>query len=338
VFRGNSSEFGGALSGGGSTEVFNSLFRANTAGLGGAIYSGNASNYYLTNATMDGNIASDVGGAIRVRDGHVSLSSSTLTNNRAGTDGGALAGKDDNAGTSLALSNSIVAGNIDEDGPGSAGPFPDCYDFSGGIFTSNGYNLFGDADGCAFTPGPGDQLGTLNAPVDPLLGPPAFNGGASPDLLTNALLPGSPAIDSGGNCSLADARGVPHSLGGSCDKGAYEIVFCHTVVVNRVGTTGDDLSTSPPLAPTPGADGFLGLEGNDVLKGAGGGDALCGGQGNDKLIGGAGKDEVRGGPGDDNLLGGKGPDLLIGGSGKDRCNGGPGKDKARGCEVKRGIP
>ena len=59
---------------------------------------------------------------------------------------------------------------------------------------------------------------------DPDLGPLADNGGFAP---THALLPGSPAVDSGAGCAIADQRNVPRPMdGGSgspvCDMGAYE--------------------------------------------------------------------------------------------------------------------
>src|SRR5581483_10018875 len=48
------------------------------------------------------------------------------------------------------------------------------------------------------------------------------NGGPT---LTFALLPDSPAIDSGDSfvCPLTDQRGIPRPQGGSCDVGAFEL-------------------------------------------------------------------------------------------------------------------
>ncbi len=64
--------------------------------------------------------------------------------------------------------------------------------------------------------------------TDPLLGPLADNGGPTP---TQALLPGSPAIDgipladcvdAFGDPITTDQRGVPRPQGAACDIGAYE--------------------------------------------------------------------------------------------------------------------
>jgi hypothetical protein len=62
--------------------------------------------------------------------------------------------------------------------------------------------------------------------MDPMLGPLADNGGPTE---TQALAPGSPAIDAGKpgpadgrgtHCPPTDQRGVPRM--GRCDLGAYE--------------------------------------------------------------------------------------------------------------------
>jgi len=71
-------------------------------------------------------------------------------------------------------------------------------------------------------------VGTVNNPIDPLLGPLQVNGGPTE---THALLSGSPAIDhipvldctdTGGTPITTDQRGVARPQGSSCDIGAYE--------------------------------------------------------------------------------------------------------------------
>jgi Ca2+-binding RTX toxin-like protein len=81
-----------------------------------------------------------------------------------------------------------------------------------------------------------------------------------------------------------DQRGAKRT--GKGDIGAYELVKCEGVVVNRVGTGKKD-----KLRGTNKADGMLGLGGNDKLLGKKGKDGLCGGKGKDKLKGGPGKDK-----------------------------------------------
>jgi Ca2+-binding RTX toxin-like protein len=265
--------------------------------------------------------------------GTTTINNATITGNTADSDGDSDGDGGAWSGGSLTLSNSIVAGNVDGS-PGAEDP--DC----DGAITSNGHNILGIDAGCTFTPDVGDKVGTTGAPIDPMIGPLADNGGA---YQTHALLSGSPAIDAGSTlrsaeadtaCTATDSRGVPRGLGGRCDMGSYELVRCMGTVVNRVGTSGDDR-----LVGTGGADGFLAFEGDDRLLGRGGPDRMCAGPGKDRLKGGGGNDRLRGQGGRDVLIGGGGNDRLIGGPGPDVCKGGGGKkDRARSCKVRRGIP
>lgn len=87
---------------------------------------------------------------------------------------------------------------------------------SSGLLTDLSHNLSSDAS-CSFT-----NVGSLNN-TGPKLGPLADNGGPT---LTIALLPGSPAINTG-NTTLApatDQRGLPRPSGADVDIGAYEYV------------------------------------------------------------------------------------------------------------------
>jgi hypothetical protein len=104
--------------------------------------------------------------------GTMTLINSTVSGNTAGLGGGGIG----NLGT-LTLTNSIVASN-------AIGR--DCYhnDFWSSII-SQGSNL--DSDGSCQLTAPTDLPGT-----DPQLGPLQDNGGPT---FTQALLPGSPAID-----------------------------------------------------------------------------------------------------------------------------------------------
>ena len=111
----------------------------------------------------------------------------------------------------MVLQNSIVANNAGGN----------CH----GSIASVGYNLSSDHS-CGF-----EGVGDLNN-TDPNLGPLQNNGGPTE---TMALLPGSPAIDSGnptgckdssGNLLTTDQRGMPRRPekgSGGCDRGAYEL-------------------------------------------------------------------------------------------------------------------
>jgi hypothetical protein len=59
--------------------------------------------------------------------------------------------------------------------------------------------------------------------VDPLLGPLARHGGATP---SHSLLAASPAIDAGertDGCPRVDQRERPRPSGPACDIGAFEV-------------------------------------------------------------------------------------------------------------------
>jgi CSLREA domain-containing protein len=91
------------------------------------------------------------------------------------------------------------------------------------------------------------------------------------------------------------------------------------------GTHGNDV-----LRGTPGRDVICGRGGNDVLLGRGGKDVLHGGAGNDTLRGGGGRDDLVGWVGDDHLFGNAGADVLRGWRGDDDLHGGPGHDVLHG--------
>jgi hypothetical protein len=126
--------------------------------------------------------------------------------------------------------------------------------------------------------------------VDPKLKPLKNNGGPTD---THAFKK-SPAKNKvpKSESEKKDQRGAKRK--GKGDIGAYELVKCEGVIVNRVGTAKKD-----KLKGTKKSDGILGLGGNDKLAGKKGKDGLCGGKGKDKLKGGPGKDKLDGGPGKD---------------------------------------
>ena len=69
-----------------------------------------------------------------------------------------------------------------------------------------------------------DKIGTDAAPINPLLGALANNGGQTQ---TMALLNGSPAFNAGNNatCAATDQRGYLRPEGVACDIGAYELAL-----------------------------------------------------------------------------------------------------------------
>jgi hypothetical protein len=156
------------------------------------------------------------GGGIDFRGGNnLDIINSTITDNHAIKGGGGLNSAQSYAAVSSATSigitlllNTIIAGNT------STGGGADC-NVEDNIIQSEGHNLASDSS--CFLTAAGD-LPNRN----PLLGPLAYNGGPTE---TQALLPGSPAIDTGATqgCPEYDQRGVARPRG-ACDIGAYQRV------------------------------------------------------------------------------------------------------------------
>jgi hypothetical protein len=214
----NSALIGGAICNGGMLTIKNSTFSGNVARQreGGAI--GNYGTLIITNSTFSGNLArnSKVGsraggilnGGLFQSTGTLVINNSTFSGNIAA--GGKGGGIFNVKGSTVVLQNSIVVNNTGGN----------CH----GAVTSNGYNLSSDST-CNF-----DSAGDLND-TDPELGRLRNNGGPTK---TMALLPGSPAIDSGnpsgctdgaGHLLKTDQRGEPRpdkEDSGGCDRGAYE--------------------------------------------------------------------------------------------------------------------
>jgi hypothetical protein len=267
---------GGGIVNGGEARVVDSTISGNTAVAGGGADGGGISNRsgsllvdssLLFNNTAHADEA--FGGAVSIfKNGSATLNNSTLASNLATAmpsftgdpinafGGGvyeesdataltirfctiaanhAIGGFDGSYGgginaLSITLHNTIVAGN-------AAGKYLDIDSH----LMSSGYNLIGDSTG-----------GTGYAPtdlldVDPQLGPLQDNGGLS---WTMALLPGSPAIDSGDNTGapMWDQRGpgFPRIVNGTIDRGAFE-------VQNAAGPAGvpSVLATAPVVVPVP---------------------------------------------------------------------------------------
>jgi hypothetical protein len=214
----NSALIGGAICNGGTLTIRDSTFSGNVARQheGGAI--ANYGTLNITNSTFSGNIARRsllgslaggiLNGGLFQSAGTLVINNSTLSGNVArGGKGGAIFNV---KGSTVALQNSIVANNTGGN--------------CSGTLTSHGYNLSSDAT-CDF-----HRAGDLND-TDPRLGRLRNNGGPTETL---ALLPGSPAIDSGnpsgctdgqGRLLKTDQRGKPRpdkEDTGGCDRGAYE--------------------------------------------------------------------------------------------------------------------
>jgi hypothetical protein len=214
----NSALIGGAICNGGTLTIMNSTISGNVARQheGGGI--ANYGTLTINNSTFSGNIARPsllgslaggiLNGGLFQSSGTLSINNSTFSGNVAR--GGKGSGIFNVKGSTVVLQNSIVANNAGGN--------------CGGAVTSNGYNLSSD-DTCNF-----NGTGDLNK-TDPKLGTLGNHGGPTK---TMALLPGSPAIDSGnpngctdgkGHLLKTDQRGKPRpdkEDESGCDRGAYE--------------------------------------------------------------------------------------------------------------------
>jgi CSLREA domain-containing protein len=267
IVTGNSSLTGGGIVSNGYIEIFNSTISKNgldgETARGGGIANSSTGTLKLVQSTVSGNAAT--GGAGINNSGKLEMTNSTISNNKAGRAGGgiqntgtawisystitnnlansrrnsanidAFGGGIKNVGGTVSMGNSILARNSDSRDIFSDNiASPDC---SGTIISFRG-NLVGINKNCTIsdtTWGDSrfDQVGTVNNPLNPLLGALANNGGLTQ---THALLSGSPAIDTGSgvtsatffNCPSTDQRGVARPLDGKgtgraiCDVGAYE--------------------------------------------------------------------------------------------------------------------
>ncbi len=162
--------------------IYNSTFEGNRAGDGGAIASERSAEVLVQQSTFSGNRTGGSGGAIYGGSTNLRIENSTITHNLASLSGPRI-GWGGGVGGGATINNSIVFGNSDGSG---------VYEDLGGRFLGQ-YNLFGKAR--QFIDGGSPDVGSNNlVGVDPLLGPLKYNGGPTK---THALLPGSPAINSG---------------------------------------------------------------------------------------------------------------------------------------------
>ena len=214
-----SGTYGGAIAvGAEKTTVIGSTINGNhAANSGGGIIVSQAA-LTVINSTIVANSADDIGGGIAVFSGAAGLYNVTVAGNTANADamnidiGGGVAA----SSATVVLTNSILTGNFHRNEGTLFLTLDDC---SAGM-TSAGHNIISHPNGI---------VGGTYSSGDPILGPLRNNGGQT---LTNALLPGSAALDAGeptgctddlGQILDTDQRGFPRPVNG-CDLGAFEFV------------------------------------------------------------------------------------------------------------------
>lgn len=230
---------GAAVAVGARLEARRSLFDGNEAGTGAGVENRGTSE--LLNVTLSGNRAATSGAGARTVDGTLALRNVTVTDNEAAGNAGGV----ERVGGQLSLASALVAGNRDT----SPTPrHPDCQ----GTVQSLGHNLVGDATGCVGLDVNKDDLyGDGAAPLDPLLGPLADNGGETE---THALQATSLAIDAGSGCPDEDQRGADRPVDGdgdgtaTCDIGAFEY---GAAAATRTPTPTASATLTPSATITP---------------------------------------------------------------------------------------
>ena len=217
---------GGITQSNGTTEIASTTISGNTGVTGGARILG--SNGFIENTTISGNVASgfansfvNIGGLDVNPANSFLISNSTITRNE-GDFGGGLGSRS----LVTTIQNSVVAGNVSALGEDWDPPQPN--DLRGGV-TSRGGNLVGAVNPqigffSRNTQTPADQVGTVSAPIDAMLGDLQDNGGLT---LTHAPPPGSPLLDAGtlqvSALPSTDQRGVARPQRFGVDIGAVEI-------------------------------------------------------------------------------------------------------------------
>ncbi len=211
---------------GGSVTVDGTSVVSNSGGDGGGLYVDCLPSCTITNSTFYGNSATAFGGAI-MGDGHHD-DNDTFAENEAGDHGGAL------WGNKIEISNSVFAGNA-------------------------AHNPWGQAMACGATATGSHVVQWLTSgrdrstpcvaqliAADPLLGPPAANGGST---LTMMPAANSPVLNAGAGCEPVDQRGAARSVS-RCDVGAVQRGALAPASPTQAGAS-PILTTSPASSTSP---------------------------------------------------------------------------------------
>jgi hypothetical protein len=297
IVTGNFAKGGGGLVIDGNAHIFNSQITNNQACTGGGIAISGGSASVIANTTITGNQQpscpgsaggdgaglSDGGGVLQVTGSVIANNASLYSNASIGDHSPGGVGVH---GSTLAITNSTIAGNTSGDGTGgimgtgtitltndtiadniSGGGLPEdinrvapgAFTLAGSIVrgsgtlcsgvTSGGYNIASDST-CSLT------LGTDHPALDPQLGTFGDHGGPTATYDLNA---GSPAIDPtpvAGCPTNVDQRGVSRPKGAGCDIGAFE----------SGGTPPTLSAVSPPSGDIAGG-GTVTLSGSGFVSG-----------------------------------------------------------------------
>ena len=270
---------GGGIYNAGTVYIFSSTVSNNsTLSDGGGIRSSGLLG--ISNSTVAINNADRDGGGIKLAAGPAALGSVTIAsnladfeNNGAGSGGGISV----DSSILVTLTNTIIGGNGNccvtigvnggccdilqsqmESLTGAAGFSIPSPDNCAGVIRFEGYNLMETTDGCTI----GNDNPTNLKNVGPMLGGLADNGGLT---FTQALMPESPAIDTGNpaGCTdfsgtlTTDQRGYPRAVDGDingsaiCDIGAFEYGASPPATPTPTPTPTPSPTPTPTATPTP---------------------------------------------------------------------------------------
>jgi hypothetical protein len=214
-------------------------------GRGGGIFNqGGPNGLTVINSTITGNSAGLGGGIYNPPPDTATVVNTTISGNSATLGGGIL----NSTVATMNLRNTIIAGSL------SGG---DCV--NQGMIATNVSNLIQDGSCSPAVSG------------NPKLGPLQNNGGPT---FTQALLPGSPAIDAGDDSVLGspfnlttDQRGLgfPRKAGSHVDIGSFEGQFDTCLRDNSTGNLIQWNSTTGQYKFTRCSDGFM-ITGTGVVK------------------------------------------------------------------------
>ena len=238
----------GSYGAGATLTITNSTVSGNSAGYGGGIrnrgqgddFSGGSATLTVTNSTLSGNSASFGGGIYNnafFGGATITITNSTLSGNSASQGGGIYNVGGFDGITTLTIGETIL----------NAGALGENIYNEFGTVSSLGYNLSSD-NGSGYLTGLGDQINT-----DPMLGALQDNGGPT---FTHALLPGSPAIDTGDpNFTpppFYDQRGpgFDRVVNGRIDIGSFEVQG-PTPTPTPTPTATPTATPTPRPTPTP---------------------------------------------------------------------------------------
>ena len=199
---------GGIYSLNSSVTITESTVSGNTSGTTGGGVAVEFSSLNLFRSTVHTNSASGDGGGLAIANGTATIANSTISGNSSVGNGGGIANYD---GSNIVVTNSTVVNNSSEATTG--GIWSPGFLNSGNTIVAQNIDVFGrpDINGTVFSEGSnilgvnagilgtvnrlnGDQIGTANFPLDPLLTDLIDNGGPT---LTHVPRTGSIAIDSG---------------------------------------------------------------------------------------------------------------------------------------------